>query len=109
LRFLIDAQLPPALVKLLVAAGHQAEHVFDLGLKQAHDRDIWERVKLTKSVLISKDEDFVVMRILEAGGPSIVWIRLGNVRKHVLLAKFTDALPGILQALAVEDNVVELT
>jgi predicted nuclease of predicted toxin-antitoxin system len=32
MRFLIDAQLPPALVPWLAAKGHQARHVIDCGL-----------------------------------------------------------------------------
>lgn len=36
-RFLIDAQLPPALARWLVAQGHAAEHVNDAGLDGADD------------------------------------------------------------------------
>lgn len=32
MRFLIDAQLPPALARWLEGEGHQAEHVSDIGL-----------------------------------------------------------------------------
>jgi predicted nuclease of predicted toxin-antitoxin system len=32
MRFLVDAQLPPALARHLVAAGHEAQHVADLGM-----------------------------------------------------------------------------
>jgi predicted nuclease of predicted toxin-antitoxin system len=42
MRFLIDAQLPPALVRWLTEQGHDAEHVVDCGLAEADDRLIWE-------------------------------------------------------------------
>jgi|GEM_PF-1744798 len=32
MRFLVDAQLPPALVQFLIKSGNEAEHVFELGL-----------------------------------------------------------------------------
>jgi len=32
MRFLVDAQLPPALARTLEAGGHEAEHVADIGL-----------------------------------------------------------------------------
>jgi predicted nuclease of predicted toxin-antitoxin system len=35
MRFLIDAQLPPALAVLLTKHGHIAEHVADIGLRHA--------------------------------------------------------------------------
>jgi predicted nuclease of predicted toxin-antitoxin system len=34
-RFLIDAQLPPALARYLAALGHDAKHVSDVGLLMA--------------------------------------------------------------------------
>ena len=106
---MIDAQLPPALAKRLVELGHDAAHVFQLGLKGSQDRNIWAHVKNAKSVLVTKDEDFVFLRVLESGGPSIVWVRLGNVRKSVLLPKSESALPGIVPALSSGDTVVELS
>jgi predicted nuclease of predicted toxin-antitoxin system len=33
MRFLVDAQLPPALARWLAAQGHEAAHVGDLGLQ----------------------------------------------------------------------------
>jgi Domain of unknown function (DUF5615) len=57
-RFLIDAQLPPALARELGARGHEAEHVADLGLANAPDRAIWDRVIASGAVLVTKDEDF---------------------------------------------------
>lgn len=32
MRFLVDAQLPPALARWLAAQGHEAEHVGDIGM-----------------------------------------------------------------------------
>jgi predicted nuclease of predicted toxin-antitoxin system len=41
-RFLVDAQLPPALARVLSEKGHEAEHVADLGLVSATDSKIWQ-------------------------------------------------------------------
>ncbi|MFT4035560.1 MAG: DUF5615 family PIN-like protein [Patulibacter sp.] len=41
MRFLIDAQLPPALARLLTAHGHHAEHVTDTASGDTPDREIW--------------------------------------------------------------------
>ncbi|WP_292814948.1 DUF5615 family PIN-like protein, partial [Microbacterium sp.] len=37
MRFLVDAQLPPAMARMLVGLGHQAEHVTDVGPGDATD------------------------------------------------------------------------
>ena len=36
-RFIVDAQLPPALAKMLVEFGHEAEHAIDLNFKSVGD------------------------------------------------------------------------
>jgi len=36
-RFIVDAQLPPALAKMLVEFGHKAEHVIDLNFQAVGD------------------------------------------------------------------------
>lgn len=56
MRFLVDAQLPPALARLLSRHGHLAEHVHDIGLGAAADRDIWSHARDHDAVLITKDE-----------------------------------------------------
>jgi len=55
LKFLIDAQLPPALAPWIVERGHEALHVFDLGLHVADDLVIWERAKIENAIIISEN------------------------------------------------------
>jgi predicted nuclease of predicted toxin-antitoxin system len=40
-KFLVDAQLPPALARWIEEKGHVAEHVRDVGLASATDDAIW--------------------------------------------------------------------
>jgi predicted nuclease of predicted toxin-antitoxin system len=40
-KFLVDAQLPPALARWLGEAGYEAAHVEDVGLRDAEDSAIW--------------------------------------------------------------------
>jgi predicted nuclease of predicted toxin-antitoxin system len=41
MRFIVDAQLPAALARFLESYGHDAKHVFDVGLANAEDKVIW--------------------------------------------------------------------
>jgi len=42
MKFLIDAQLPPALARLIVALGHDAVHVEEAGRLLSTDQAIWD-------------------------------------------------------------------
>ena len=108
MRFLVDAQLPPALARWLTAQGHEATHVFDHDLAGADDRLIWERAADTGAVIVTKDEDFALRRTLEETGPAVVWLRLGNTRKGALLRWLEPLLPDILAALERGETLVEV-
>ena len=65
MKFLVDAQLPPALCAWLRERGHQAVHVFEMGMEAASDAEIAARAEADGAVLVSKDEDFVTLRLPE--------------------------------------------
>lgn len=88
---------------------YEAEHVSDLGLAGADDRLIWERAAGTGAVIVTKDEDFALRRTLEATGPAVVWLRLGNTRKAALLSWLGLLLPEVLTALERGETLVEVT
>ena len=107
MKFLVDAQLPPALARWLVAQGLEAAHVADFGMKEASDTLIWEMVLETSFVLITKDDDFVELSQLKPG-PQIIWVRLGNCTRKDLLKKFERNLFALEEALKQGDKLVEL-
>jgi predicted nuclease of predicted toxin-antitoxin system len=107
MRFLVDAQLPPALARWLSANGHDAQHVSDFALDGSSDHVIWRKATAMSAVVITKDEDFLHISLAEPG-PAIVWVTMGNTRRLELLARFEKALPEILIALKAGERVVEL-
>ncbi len=109
MRFLVDAQLPPALARWLVAAGHEAEHVGDVGLGDAQDQAIWAYAVGVGAVIVSKDEDFAQRKVMKNAGPPIVWIRRPNTRRRELLVWFEAVLPGIVDALERGESLIEVS
>jgi predicted nuclease of predicted toxin-antitoxin system len=109
MRFLVDAQLPPALARWLAAQGHDAAHVGDLGMQAASDAAIWDHALASASAIVTKDEDFAQRKVLADHGPVVVWIRLSNTRRRELLAWFEAVLPDILAALARGETLIEVT
>ncbi len=108
MRFLVDAQLPPALAHRIADLGHQAEHLADCGLLQAEDRDIRDHATRVGAIIVTKDEDFAVWRVLHRGGPPIVWLRIGNTRRAQLLRRVEAEFAQILSAPERGDLLVEV-
>ncbi len=107
MRFLVDAQLPSALARRIEGLGHNAEHVADCDLASAPDGMIREHAERTGAVIVTKDEDFAVHRLL-GSGPAVVWLRTGNTRRTVLLQRIEADLPAILEALQRGETLIEI-
>lgn len=108
MRFVIDAQLPPALARLLSEHGHLAEHVMDVGLRDADDSPIWNYALTVSAVIITKDEDFPHRLSQSKIGPAIVWIRIGNTSRKALLAWFEPLIPQIESLVLNGEKLIEI-
>jgi len=106
--FLVDNQLPFALVVHIRSLGLTASHVAEAGLDRASDREIWQYAKANGSVIISKDEDFMHLAGADPEGPQFVWVRLGNCRTGALLAAFGEFFPDLVPALQAGEKFIEL-
>ena len=108
MRFLVDAQLPPALAAWLVAAGREAGHVEDFDLREADDSPIWRHALSTQAVLITKDED-IAERARQSRNPLvIVWLRIGNASNRALQGWFLPQLPQIIAWIEEGVRVAEI-
>jgi predicted nuclease of predicted toxin-antitoxin system len=107
-KFLIDAQLPPALALFLKEAGHEAKHVIDIGLASSDDSLIWDYAVSNATVIITKDEDFAARIQIYPKGPKVVWLRIGNCTNRALLHWFAPLLPHILNCLQQGEKLIEI-
>jgi predicted nuclease of predicted toxin-antitoxin system len=108
MRFLIDAQLPPALARLLESQGHIAEHVDEIGLRHAEDSHIWAYATSHQSIIITKDEDFAQRMRQAKSSPVIVWLRIGNTSRRALLEWFEPLLPQIETLISQGERLIEI-
>lgn len=108
IRFLVDAQLPPALARWLSDRGYPSEHVFDFGGDGTSDLEIWDRALGSGSVILSKDEDFSMRALRSKQAPRIVWIRIGNTRRNELMRWFEGLLPELLVAIERGERIIEI-
>jgi len=107
-RFLIDANLPPGLAKWLISEGHPAQHTSDLGIERMPDRAIWERAREIDACIVTKDEDFVLLHALDPTGPAVVWVRIGNATRSILLQRLPGIWPSVVAAIEGGEKIVEV-
>jgi predicted nuclease of predicted toxin-antitoxin system len=106
----IDAQLPQALARWLV--GHfdvEADTLDALGLRHAHDTQIFAALRTQGSVIVSKDEDFVDLVTRLGPPPQVLWVTCGNVTNRALRAVFGGSLAAALDLIRAGEPIVEIT
>lgn len=108
LRFLVDAQLPPALAVFLRDKGHDAAALREIQLRDADDEEIWEIARADCAIIVTKDEDFAKLVAANDEGPRVLWVRSGNLLKRVLLARFESAWPELEGHLIAGARLVEM-
>jgi predicted nuclease of predicted toxin-antitoxin system len=86
MHFLVDVQLPPALTVFLQARGHEAKAAREVGLRQAEDPAIRTFAQAGAWIVVTKDEDFAERPLRSQTGPQVLWLRIGNSTKRILLA-----------------------
>ena len=108
MKLLVDHQLPAILAAHLRRYGHDCTHVADLGLSEAADVVIWDQATREGAVLVSKDEDFLILVSRPTNTGQLVWVRLGNCRNAALLVAFDRVHDEMVTALAAGRRVFEV-
>ena len=78
MRLLFDEQLSEELVKTLDDLFPDCLHVRLLGAGGAPDPIVLQLAREHKCVLVTKDEDFHRLSVLQGAPPKVVWLRIGN-------------------------------
>lgn len=108
MNFIVDAQLPKSLARLLRDLGHDAVHTLDLLRRnRTDDLEINELSLREQRVVISKDSDFFD-RYFEKTEPwKLLYLTVGNIRNSDLLQLFRNNMPAIEHELT-HAGVVEM-
>lgn len=106
MRFLIDAQLPPALCGWFAERGFDAEHVTQHLGGQTADAEIAAYAAANTLVLITKDDDFALRFPPEAY--QLVWLRCGNITNRALREWLIQRWMPLLANLQAGERMVEV-
>ena len=76
-------------------------------MREASDAAIWRYAAEHGAIIVTKDEDFAIMRTEADDGPQVLWLRIGNATNRVLRAHLDGTWPEILQWLEAGESIVE--
>ncbi len=109
MNFLIDAQLPRRVARILTAAGHDVVHTLDLPKgNRTTDAEINAVSLQEQRVVITKDSDFVDSFLLSKEPYKLLLVSTGNISNQDLEALFTPVVPAIVTTFQSHDYA-ELT
>jgi hypothetical protein len=58
--------------------------------------------------IVTKDEDSALLQALDRAGPAVVWIRIGNAVRRVLLGRLPKLWPAVVSAIDRGEKIVEV-
>ncbi len=103
MKFLLDANMPRSALVVLREAGHEANHVRDLGLGDATDAAIDDRARAMDAVIVSRDLDFAdVRRFPPELRPGLLVLRMSDASTA---ADVVGLLSRVLSATALVQQI----
>ena len=78
MRLLFDENLSARLVGALADQFPNSSHVNLVGLASATDLEIWVYAREHDFTVVSKDDDFRSLSLVNGAPPKVIWLRLGN-------------------------------
>jgi len=93
MKLLVDMNMSPRWAVVLAEAGHEAIHWSQLGLAYAPDHEIMAFAAANEYVVFTNDLDFgEILAETNSTGPSVVQVRVGNLRPEAIGLKVIAAL-----------------
>ncbi len=97
MRFLIDANLPFKLAKILTDKGYDVIHTDDLPNKErTKDREI-RKISIDQNrIIISKDSDFLDSHLINGVPEKLLFVSTGNIINKSLIQLFNNHFETIV-------------
>ncbi|MFT3754790.1 MAG: DUF5615 family PIN-like protein [Pseudoxanthomonas sp.] len=110
MKLLLDENLSRRIVPFLQAVYPGSSQVVLAGLESASDADVWQYAKDNGFVIVSRDSDFHERSLVHGHPPQVIWLKIPNRSKTVVLNLLVEECNAIEQALAQPDMAcLELT
>lgn len=90
MKLLLDENLSRRIVPFLQTAFPGSSQVALLGLEGANDSEIWQYARSNGFVIVSRDSDFQERSLVAGHPPQVVWLKIPNHSKTVVLNILLD-------------------
>ncbi|MFB2893323.1 DUF5615 family PIN-like protein [Aerosakkonemataceae cyanobacterium BLCC-F50] len=108
MKFLVDAQLPVRLARVLQSMGYDTIHTKDLPLQNAtKDTEINTLSVQESRIVITKDRDFFDSFIIQQEPYKLLLVTTGNITNNELVELFVKNLPQLAQ-LFQQHSLIEI-
>jgi predicted nuclease of predicted toxin-antitoxin system len=105
----VDAQMSPAIAAWISRSfALNAVAVRELGLREATDTEIFQAAKRENVIVMTKDNDFVLLLDRFGPPPQVIWVTCGNTSNARLKEILTSTLPKVLELLNSGEPLVEI-
>jgi predicted nuclease of predicted toxin-antitoxin system len=105
----IDAQMSPTIAAWISSNfSVNAVAIRDLGLRDAEDKEIFEAARRENAIVMTKDNDFVLLLDRLGAPPQVIWVTCGNTSNARLKEILTNTLPKTLELLKSGEDLVEI-
>jgi predicted nuclease of predicted toxin-antitoxin system len=105
----VDAQMSPAVAAWISSNfGVNAVAIRDHGLRDAEDKEIFEAARRENAIVMTKDNDFVLLLDRLGAPPKVIWVTCGNTSNARLKEILTNTLPKALELLKSGEELVEI-
>ena len=92
---MFDENLSSRLVGALADQFPKSSHVNLVGLASATDLEIWAYAREHDFTVISKDDDFRSLSLVNGAPPKVIWLRIGNASTAAIESFIRSALVKI--------------
>ena len=99
MKLLLDENLSRRIVPFLQTAFPGSSQLALLNLEGANDSEIWQYAKINGFVIVSRDSDFQERSLIAGHPPQVVWLKIPNRSKTVVLNILIDHRKEIEHAL----------
>ena len=103
MKLLLDENLSRRIVPFLQTAFLGSTQIVLLGLESASDSEIWQYAKDNGYVIVSRDSDFQERSLVAGHPPQVIWLKIPNRSKTVVLNILLKHHTEIEQALTVQN------
>lgn len=106
--FLFDNNLSVKLPKSLKDFFPGSFHVFEIGMQNMPDIEIWNYAKEKNLTIVTKDRDFYYLSSIYGSPPKVIWLLLGNCKIEDVVNVFMQNQKEILHFIRTNKDLLTL-